>query len=59
MTPATAHSISRAPSPAVAVRMDSLTRYLMVIGSPRDYLRGEPAARRMAVLPRMFGPDGH
>jgi hypothetical protein len=58
MITATAHSMSRAPSPAVAARMDSLTGYLMVIGSPRDYLRGEPAACRMTVLPRMFGPDG-
>lgn len=58
MTTATAHSMSRAPSPAVAARMDSLTCYLMVIGPTRDYLRGEPAGRRMTVLPRMFGPDG-
>jgi len=58
MTTATAHSMSRTPSPAVAARMDSLTCYLMVIGPLRDYLRGEPAARRMTVLPRMFGPDG-
>ena len=59
MITATAHWSPRAPSPAVAARTDSLTRYLMVIGPLRDYLRGEPAARRMTVLPRMFGPDGH
>ena len=59
MITATAHSMSRAPSPAVAARTDSLTCYLMVIGPLRDYLLGEPAARRMTVLPGMFGPDGH
>ena len=59
MITATAHWIPRAPSPAVAARTEFLTGYLMVIGSPRDYLRGEPAARRMTVLPGMFGPDGH
>ncbi|WP_158237566.1 hypothetical protein [Bradyrhizobium forestalis] len=58
MIAATAHPIALAP-PAVAARPVSLTCYLMVLGPARDYLHDEPAARRMTVRPRMFGPEGH
>ncbi|MHC2625425.1 hypothetical protein ACVIW2_007457 [Bradyrhizobium huanghuaihaiense] len=58
MITATVHPVARAPSPAAAAR-PSLTRYLMVRGPARDYLQYEPAARRMTVLPRMFGPEGY
>ncbi|MGX1320029.1 hypothetical protein AB7M17_003482 [Bradyrhizobium sp. USDA 377] len=58
MITATAHPIARVPSPAAAAR-PSLTCYLMVLDPARDYLRDEPAAHRMTVLPRMFGPGGH
>ncbi|MBR0961997.1 hypothetical protein [Bradyrhizobium japonicum] len=58
MIAATAHSIALAPL-AVAARRASLTCYLMVLDPAGDYLHDEPAARRMMVLPRMFGPKGH
>ncbi|WP_164937480.1 hypothetical protein [Bradyrhizobium guangxiense] len=54
---ATADRIALAPS-AAALPV-SLTCYLMVLDPARDYLRDEPAAHRMTVLPRMFGPKGH
>jgi hypothetical protein len=57
MIAATALSIALAPA-ATAVA-GFLTCYLVVLHSAQDYLLCEPTARRLPVLPRMFGPGGH